>query len=104
MHIYEVLRRPIVTEKTMVTVDTANQYAFEVDTRANKFRVKDAVETAFDVTVERVNIMVMPAKTTRGGRIRIRKPKWKKAVVTIGAGQQHPVFEGVWEELRYDGD
>ncbi len=65
MHIYEVLRRPIVTEKTMVTVDTANQYAFEVDTRANKFQVKDAVETAFDVTVERVNIMVMPAKTTR---------------------------------------
>ena len=87
MHIYEVLRRPIVTEKTMVTVDTANQYAFEVDTRANKFQVKDAVETAFDVTVERVNIMVMPAKTTRrGSRIRIRKPKWKKAVVTLAPG------------------
>jgi len=96
MHIYEVLRRPIVTEKTMVTVDTANQYAFEVDTRANKFQVKDAVETAFDVTVERVNIMVMPAKTTRrGNHIRIRKPKWKKAVVTLAPGNSIQFFEGV---------
>jgi len=96
MHIYEVLRRPVVTEKTMITVDTANQYAFEVDERANKMQVKDAVETAFDVTVLRVNIMMMPAKTTRrGNRIKVRKPKWKKAVVTLAPGNSIQLFEGV---------
>ncbi len=96
MHIYEVLRRPVVTEKTIIGVDTNNQYAFEVDGRANKFEVKDAVETAFDVTVVRVNMMVMPAKTTkRGSRIKIRKPKWKKAVVTLAPGNSIQLFEGV---------
>jgi large subunit ribosomal protein L23 len=96
MHIYEVLRRPVVTEKSVIAVDDTNQYAFEVDFRANKFQVKEAVETAFDVDVARVNIMVMPAKTTkRGNRIRIRKPKWKKAVVTLAPGNSIQLFEGV---------
>ena len=96
MHIYEVLRRPVVTEKSVIATDENNQFAFEVDSRANKFQVKDAVETAFDVEVERVNIMVMPAKTTRrGSSIRIRKPKWKKAIVTLAPGNSIQIFEGV---------
>jgi len=96
MHIYEVLRRPVVTEKSVIAVDESNQYAFEVDSRANKFQVKDAVEKAFDVDVERVNIMVMPAKTTRrGSNVRIRKPKWKKAIVTLAPGNSIQIFEGV---------
>lgn len=96
MHIYDVLKRPIVTEKTVDGVDYQNKYVFEVDMRANKFLVKDAVETAFDVTVDKVHVMVMPVKTARRGRrIAIRKPKWKKAVVTLAPGNNIPLFEGV---------
>lgn len=96
MHIYEVLRRPVITEKTIISVDDDNKYTFEVDMRANKFQVKDAVETAFDVTVLEVNINVMPAKTSRRGRrVIIRKPKWKKAVVALAPGDSIQLFEGV---------
>ena len=96
MHIYDVLIRPVVTEKSLVGVDFENKYAFEVDMRANKLQVKDAVETAFDVTVESVNIMVMPAKTARrGSSVRIRKPKWKKAIVMLAPGDSIQLFEGV---------
>ena len=96
MHVYEVIKRPIVTEKTFDMVDYENQYVFEVDMRANKIQVKDAVEEAFDVEVLKVNIAVMPAKTARSGRRqRIRKPKWKKAIVTLAPGDSIQLFEGV---------
>jgi large subunit ribosomal protein L23 len=96
MHIYEVLRRPIVTEKTIDSVEAVNRYAFEVDMRANKHLVKEAVETAFEVTVTDVNIAVMPAKTTRRGkRVTMRKPKWKKAFVALAPGNSIQLFEGV---------
>ncbi len=96
MHIYDVLKRPVVTEKTMIGVDDDNKYVFEVDMRANKMLVKDAVETAFNVTVESVHINVMPAKTTvRGKRARIRKSKWKKAIVKLQQGDSIQLFEGV---------
>lgn len=95
MHIYEVLRRPIVTEKTTYNAEPGT-YAFEVDMRANKLLVKDAVETAFNVNVNAVRVAVMPVKTTRRGRrIGIRKPKWKKAIVTLAPGETIQLFEGV---------
>jgi large subunit ribosomal protein L23 len=96
MHIYEVLQRPIVTEKSMAVVEESNCYTFEVDLRANKLQVKEAVELAFDVTVTDVNVMVMPVKTSRRGkRITIRKPRWKKAVVALAPGNSIQLFEGV---------
>ncbi|MBX3012946.1 MAG: 50S ribosomal protein L23 [Caldilineaceae bacterium] len=96
MHIYDVLKRPIVTEKSVEGVDSANKYAFEVDMRANKLLVKDAVQSAFDVTVNDVHIMVMPVKTARRGRrLSIRKTKWKKAIVTLAPGNNIQLFEGV---------
>jgi large subunit ribosomal protein L23 len=96
MHTYEVLKRPIITEKSQDQVDFYGQYTFEVDRRANKHQVKEAVEEIFDVTVESVNIVTMPAKRGRyGNRIVVKKPKWKKAIVTIGAGQSIQLFEGV---------
>jgi large subunit ribosomal protein L23 len=95
MHIYEVLRRPVITEKTVYGSESST-YAFEVDMRANKLLVKDAVETAFSVTVDHVRILVMPAKTARRGRrVGIRKPKWKKAIVTLIPGNTIELFEGV---------
>jgi large subunit ribosomal protein L23 len=96
MHIYEVLRRPLLTEKTLLGVDVGNRYTFEVDMRANKFQVKDAVELAFSVTVTDVNMVVMPVKTTRRGkRVTIRKGKWKKAIVALAPGNSIQLFEGV---------
>jgi len=96
MHIYEVLRRPLLTEKTLLGVDVGNRYTFEVDMRANKFQVKDAVELAFSVTVTDVNVVVMPVKTTRRGkRVTIRKGKWKKAIVALAPGNSIQLFEGV---------
>jgi large subunit ribosomal protein L23 len=96
MHLYEVLKRPLVTEKTMIATDEENKVSFEVDMRANKLLVKDAVEKVFDVTVVDVNILIMAAKTSRrGSAIRIRRPKWKKAVVTLQTGDRIQLFEGV---------
>ncbi len=103
MHVYEVLKRPLQTEKTMYLKDL-HQYAFEVDKHANKAQVKEAVETIFKVDVVSVNIMNQPAKRSRNPRSRavgkhaqqkVRMSSWKKAVVTIQAGQQIELFEGV---------
>ena len=80
----------------MIATDEENKVSFEVDMRANKLLVKDAVEKAFDVTVVDVNMLIMAAKTSRrGSAIRIRRPKWKKAVVTLQTGDRIQLFEGV---------
>ena len=96
--IYEVLRRPIVTEKTNYLVNKLHQYVFEVANDANRTLVKDAVEMIFDVEVVRVNIMNMPAKMKRKGRGRrmaISKSQYKKALVTLKAEDRISIFEGV---------
>ena len=95
MHVYEVMKRPIDTEKTRYQAEDG-KYTFEVDCRANKHQVKEAVEEIFDVEVLSVNIINVPAKTGRyGRRIVIRKPAWKKAVVTLAPGERIDIFEGV---------
>lgn len=95
MHMYDILIRPIVTEKSVIGSESG-QYTFEVDPRANKMQIKDAVETAFKVTVVDVHSMVMPAKVTRRGKREIlRHNKWKKAIVTLKAGDRIQLFEGV---------
>ena len=96
--IYEVLRRPIVTEKTNYMVTKLHQYVFEVADDANRTMVKDAVETLFDVTVLRVNMINAPAKRTRRARSRrlaIRDAAFKKAIVTLAPEDRIPFFEGV---------
>ena len=94
MNVYQVLRRPIVTEKSNIQADELNQYTFEVDRRANKLQVKEAVEKIFGVRVERVNIMIVPGKTRRWGRRVIRKPAWKKAIVTLAPGDRIDLIGG----------
>ncbi len=96
--IYEVLRRPLITEKTSYQSGKLNQYSFIVSDSATRKQVKDAIETIYDVTVERVNIINTPAK--RGRRLRsrrllVRKAGFKKALVTLAEGQTLPIFEGV---------
>ena len=96
MHIYEVLKRPIQTEKSMIITEEENKYTFEVDMRANKLLVSNAVEETFGVAVQNVRIMVMPAKTRRTRRgIGVRRSKWKKAIVELAPGDTIQLFEGV---------
>jgi large subunit ribosomal protein L23 len=93
IHLYDVLVRPVVTEKTSVMADDLRQYTFEVDIRANKVQVKEAVEVIFDVTVDSVATMVMPAKRGQRGRKQYqRKKAWKKAIVTLAPGQSIDLF------------
>jgi large subunit ribosomal protein L23 len=95
---YDVLRRPLITEKSNYQSGKLNQYVFEVLGSATKSQVKQAVETLFDVQVERVNVMTMPAKRTRRWRnrqLRVRRSAYKKAIVTLAPGQSIDVFEGV---------
>jgi large subunit ribosomal protein L23 len=96
--IYDVLRRPLVTEKSSYQSGRLNQYSFIVADNATRTQVKDAIETLYDVTVERVNIINTSAK--RGRRIRsrqllIRKAGYKKAIVTLAEGQTLEMFGGV---------
>ena len=96
--VYEVLRRPLVTEKSSYQSGKLGQYTFEVAEDATRTMVKDAVETMFDVDVVHVNILNMPAKRGRRARSRrllVRKPGFKKALVTLAEGQTLEIFEGV---------
>jgi len=96
--LYEILRRPLITEKSNYQSRKLNQYAFEVAAKATKTQVKDAIETIFEVTVESVNIINTPAKRGRRARSRrlmVRRPGYKKAIVTLQAGQTLQIFEGV---------
>lgn len=96
--IYDVLRRPLVTEKSSYQSGKLNQYSFVVANTATRTQVKDAIETLYDVNVVRVNVINVPAK--RGRRLRsrrllVRKVGYKKAIITLVEGQTLQIFEGV---------
>ena len=96
--IYDVLVRPLITEKSSYQSGKLNQYSFVVANKATKTMVKDAVETLFDVNVVRVNIVNAPAKRGRRARSRrllVRRPGFKKAIITLAEGQTLEIFEGV---------
>ena len=94
MHLYEVLRRPLVTEKN-TDLQAQGKYVFEVAGVANKNQVKQAVEKAFNVKVTAVNVMTVPGKKKRMGRQEIISPSWKKAIITLKPGDKIEIFEGV---------
>ncbi len=98
---YEVIKRPVITEKT-TRLKEMGQYVFEVDPRANRQQVKQAVEKLFNVRVLAVRIINVPAKRRRDWRARIlsskpkqvvRRPGWKKAIVQVAPGQTIDIFE-----------
>ena len=95
--IYDVLRRPLVTEKSNYQTSKLHQYSFEVVSDATRTLVKDAVEKLFDVKVTRVNIMNTAAKRTRrrNRRLMIRDAGIKKAIVTLAEGSTLDFLEGV---------
>jgi large subunit ribosomal protein L23 len=96
MNVYQVLKRPILTEKSDFQRDD-NQYVFEVDRQANKLQIKAAVEAIFEVEVLAVNTMIMKPKRRRMGRkLTTTKPAWKRAVVTLAPGARiQEFFEGI---------
>ena len=92
---YRTLRRPLITEKSTVEKDKNNKLFFEVDRKANKIEIKEAVEKVFKVNVLDVATLSMKGKLKRVGRHFTKSPDWKKAVVTIKPGQRVEFFEGV---------
>ena len=97
-NLHEVLKRPLVTEKTSYQSGKLSQYSFEVAKDATRVMVKDAIETIFDVDVVKVNVLNVPPKRGRRARSRrllVRKPGFKKAIVTLAEGQTLEIFEGV---------
>jgi large subunit ribosomal protein L23 len=94
MHPYEVLRRPLITEKN-TELQIQGKYAFEVAKEANKPQIKQAVEKAFDVTVTTVNVMNIHGEVRRAGRRQVLTRSWKKAIVTLQPGDKIELFEGV---------
>ncbi len=93
MDLYEVLRRPLITEKSTV-LQAEGKYAFEVAKSAAKPQIKQAVEKAFSVKVSSVNVIMMPGKSRRLGRRMMPAQPWKKAIVTLKPGDSIEFFEG----------
>lgn len=83
----DIIRRPIVTEASTALMEEG-KYVFEVDIRANKYQIRNALEEIFGVKVERVNTMRVPGKTKRYGRYSGRTPEWKKAIVKLAEGSK----------------
>ncbi len=92
---YRIIRRPLITEKSTLQKEMHNQLAFEVDRRANKIEIKNAVEKIFKVQVKDVRTMNYQGKRKRLGRTMGRRSHWKKAVVTLQPGEKIEFFEGV---------
>jgi large subunit ribosomal protein L23 len=95
MDIYDVIIEPLLTEKTEQLKWDEGKYSFEVHMKANKIEIKRAVSEIYDVDVEKVNTMIMPAKFSGlpGRRRSIRDNVWKKAIVTVTPGQRIPELE-----------
>jgi large subunit ribosomal protein L23 len=91
-HITDVLKKPVLTEKSLMLQQTENKYTFDVDLNANKIEVKQAVEAMFDVKVESVNIMNVRPKTKRMGRYVGKTNKRKKAIVKLKEGYEIELF------------
>ena len=91
-----ILIKPVITEKADLLTERRNQYTFVVNKKANKIEIKKAVEDAYNVTVEAVNTLIMPAKSksrmTRSGALKGQVPAYKKAVVTLPEGEEIDFF------------
>ncbi len=92
---YDILRRPVITEKSTQLREDANTVVFEVDPKATKPEIKGAVEKIFSVKVKDVRTVIVRGKQARVGRFVGRRKNWKKAYVTLHEGEHIELFEGV---------
>ncbi len=95
MRQYDIIRGPVVTEKTTLQKEIHNQVTFKVDKKANRVEIKDAVERNFNTRVKQVRTVQVKGKVRQRGRIIGKKKEWKKAIVTLMPGQKIEFFEGV---------
>ncbi len=91
---YSVIAAPLITEKATLAHEAGNQVVFRVHPTANKFVIKHAVETLFKVKVKKVRTIQYLGKDRRVGKFHGRRPKWKKAYVTLAPGNHIDFFEG----------
>lgn len=91
---YDVIIRPVITEKTNIQKEVSNQFTFEVDRKANRVEIKKAVEDIFNVKVLGVKTMQIKGKTKRRGPVLGKRRNWKKAIVTLMPGERIDFFEG----------
>ncbi|MGD8290398.1 MAG: 50S ribosomal protein L23 [Desulfobacterales bacterium] len=91
----EIIKRPLITEKTSIQKELYNQLTFEVDRRANRIEIKRAIETVFNVRVSEVKTMQVRGKIKQRGRIIGKRRDWKKAIVKLMPGERIDFFEGV---------
>ena len=91
---YDIIKRPLVTEKSNIQKETDNQLTFEVDRRANRIEIRRAIEQIFNVKVASVRTMQVTGKVKRRGRTLGKRRDWKKAIVTLRPGQRIDFFEG----------
>ena len=91
---YQVLKKPLITEKSTQMLAEGNWVAFQVHSKANKIQIKNAVEKIFGVTVTRVNTLVVPGKYRRFGRTIGHTKSWKKAMLRLKKGDKIELFEG----------
>ena len=94
MNVFDVIREPKLTEKTLSLKEEVNQFAFSVDPKANKIQIKESIEKSFKVSVLCVRPINGRGKKTRLGRHEGRKSNWKKALVRLKAGETIEFFEG----------
>jgi large subunit ribosomal protein L23 len=94
MNQYDLVRRPVVTEKSSLIKEASNQYVFEVATYANKIEIAKAVERLFKVKVISVRVMNIEGKKRRLGRSVGKKPDWRKAIVKLSPKDKISFFEG----------
>ncbi|MCD6213598.1 MAG: 50S ribosomal protein L23 [Candidatus Desulfofervidus sp.] len=92
---YQIIKRPIITEKSTLQKEFTNKLAFEVDPKANKIEIKQSVEKLFNVKVLNVRTLKVKGKKKRMGRWEGRSKSWKKAIVTLRPGDHIEFFEGV---------
>ncbi len=91
--IFNVIKRPVISEKSTALAEVANRYVFEVDSTATKPEIKTAVEQLFKVKVKAVNSLVMHGKNKRSGRFEFKRSNWKKAIITLAPGQKIELFQ-----------
>ena len=93
---YRVLIKPVITEKSLGAKETSRTICFQVEARATKPQIRDAVQKIFKVKVDSVRTAIFHGKTRRRGRSEGRRPDWKKAFVKLRAGEKMPEYaEGV---------
>ena len=95
MKSYDIIRGPVITEKTTLQKELHNQITFKVDKRANRVEIKRAVEQGFQTKVQQVRTIQVKGKVKQRGRIIGKRSDWKKAIVTLMPGQRIEFFEGV---------